>query len=41
LSGLLGRLEAEFGMSPSSRSRIVVSPSALPRVAILDFLADA
>lgn len=38
LSGQLTKIEAEFGMTPSSRSRIEVAPSATPQLAILDFI---
>lgn len=38
LSSVLTKLEAEFGMTPSARSRIVVAPSSQPKNTILDFL---
>ncbi len=40
LSLALTKIEAEFGMTPSSRSRIEVVPNAGPQNAILDFLAS-
>lgn len=38
LSLALSKIEAELGMTPSSRSRIVVKPSEAPKNAILEFL---
>ena len=40
LSTQLTKIEAEFGMTPSSRSRIIVAPSATPQNNILDFLSQ-